>query len=73
MEELIIFVGMDVHKATITVALAEGGALGEVREHGRIANTPEALRRLLGKLTRDGAVLRRRSWWNLATSTECSR
>ena len=35
MEELIIFVGMDVHKATITVALAEGGALGEVREHGR--------------------------------------
>ena len=58
MEESIMFVGLDVHKETITVALAEGGKRGEVREHGRVANRPEALERLLGKLTRKGAGLR---------------
>ena len=32
------------------MAVAEGGVRGEVREYGRIANTPTALRRLAGKL-----------------------
>ena len=32
MGERITFVGLDVHKQTITVALAEGGKRGEVRE-----------------------------------------
>jgi hypothetical protein len=40
----------DVHKQTITVALAESGKRGEVREYGRTANTTEALRRLIAKL-----------------------
>ena len=52
MGELITFVGLDVHKQTITVALAESGKRDEVREYGRIANTAEALKRLLFKLTR---------------------
>ena len=32
------------HKDTIVVALAEAGKRGELREYGKIANTPAALR-----------------------------
>jgi hypothetical protein len=46
MEERIIYVGLDVHKDTIAVALAEAGKRGDVREYGKIANTPAALRTL---------------------------
>ncbi len=44
--EHIIYVGLDVHKDTIAVALAEAGKRGEVREHGKIVNTPAALKTL---------------------------
>ena len=54
----ITYVGLDVHKATIAVALAEAGKRGEVREHGAIANTPAALKTLVAKLARTGAELR---------------
>jgi hypothetical protein len=37
----ITYVGLDVHKQGIVVAVAEDGLRGEVREYGRIANTPE--------------------------------
>jgi transposase len=52
------YVGLDVHKEGIVVAVAEGGIRGEVREYGRIANTTAALDRLAGKLSRDGVKLR---------------
>jgi hypothetical protein len=39
----ITYVGLDVHKEGIVVAVAEGGIRGEVREYGRIANTAGAL------------------------------
>ncbi len=58
MGEPIIFVGLDVHKGTITVALAEEGRRSEVREYGRIANTPADLQKLLDKLARAGRTLR---------------
>jgi transposase len=54
----ITYVGLDVHKAGIVVAVAEGGVRGEVREYGRIANSPAALDRLARKLGREGVELR---------------
>jgi transposase len=58
MENSITYIGLDVHKEAIAVAMAEPGRRGDVREYGKIANTPAALRALLGKLTRDGSALR---------------
>ena len=58
MGDRITYVGRNVHKADVVVAAAEGGLRGEVREYGRIANTPAALERLAGKLSRDGVRLR---------------
>jgi transposase len=58
MADRITYVGLDVHKESIVVAMAAGGLRGEVREYGRIANTPTALDRLLRKLGDDGVRLR---------------
>ena len=58
MGDRITYVGLDVHKDGIVVAVAEGGERGEVREYGRIANTPAALRRLACKLGQQGVELR---------------
>jgi transposase len=49
MRKITRFVGMDVHAETIAVAVAEGRE-GAARSLGTIANRPEAVRRLLGKL-----------------------
>jgi len=56
MNECITYIGLDVHKDTISVALAEGSMRGEVREYGRISNTPAALTRLSIKLSRPRPV-----------------
>ena len=52
------FVGLDVHKKSTSVALAEAGRGGEVRFHGEIPTTPEALRRLVEQLERRQLVMR---------------
>src|SRR5437773_10462200 len=54
----ITYVGLDVHKDAVVVAIAEGGIRGEVREYGRIANTATALDRLIRKLGDGGVRLR---------------
>jgi transposase len=58
MADRITYVGLDVHKESIVVAVAAGGLRGEVREYGRITNTATALDRLLRKLGGDGITLR---------------
>jgi len=59
MSECITYVGLDVHKETIAVALAEGSGRSPVCEHGQISNTPAALTRLSSNLSRNGSVLKR--------------
>lgn len=58
MSECIAYIGLDVHKETISVALAEASGRGKVCEHGQISNTPAALTRLSSKLSRTGSKLR---------------
>jgi len=49
MKEFIKYVGLDVHKETIAVSVAEANG-GEVRYFGEIANTAEALSKLVRQL-----------------------
>ena len=53
----ITFVGLDVHKATVCVAIAEGGRGGEVRQIGVFENRPEVLSRMATRLSKGGGRL----------------
>ena len=57
MRKNILYVGLDVHKNTIDVALAEGGVEGEVRSYGKINSTIEALNKLIRKIRSKGSAL----------------
>ncbi len=52
----ILFIGMDVHKESIEIAIAEG-ATQEVRRYGNIGGTRDAVRRTLRKLVSLGKSL----------------
>jgi transposase len=52
-----IFVGLDVHKATLSVAAAEGMRGGEVRAMGNIAHNPTQIAKLAEKLGAGGRRL----------------
>ena len=58
MKEFSKYVGLDVHKDTIAVAVADADG-GEVRFVGEIAHTPEAITKLVRQLKRGGARI---SW-----------
>ena len=45
-----LYIGLDVHKDSITVAVAQGGRDGEVRLYGTISNDLHAIGKLLTRL-----------------------
>ena len=53
----ILFIGLDVHKESIEVAMAEDGIGGEVRHYGKIGGTFAAVDKLLRKLVSLGKTL----------------
>ncbi len=57
MKEAALYVGMDVHKATVAIAVAEPGREGEVRFVGNVANKATTVIALLRKLQdKHGAI-----------------
>jgi transposase len=56
MQEHIKYIGLDVHKETIAVSVAEGHG-GEVRYLGVIPNTPEAVVKLVRQLRKESGSL----------------
>ena len=52
-----IFVGLDVHKATISVAIAEDGRGGEVRSVGTVGNDAGQISKLVERLSKEGRQL----------------
>jgi transposase len=50
MDQNTTFIGLDVSKDTIAVAVAEGGRRGEVRFYGSISSKPEAITKLVKTL-----------------------
>ena len=51
------FIGLDVHKATISVAVAEGVRGGEIRHLGTLTHRADHIRKLVGKLGAGGHKL----------------
>ena len=50
-------IGLDVHKATISVAVAQGERGGEVRHWGTVPHRPDHVRKLVEKLSASAARL----------------
>jgi transposase len=58
MGKSVLYVGLDVHKMSVDVAIAEAGTAGEIRYYGRIGGDLEALDKVTRKLLAQGAELR---------------
>jgi len=57
MKQYSTFIGMDVHKNSIEIAIAQRGRDGEVRHYGKIDGTLEALDKVVRKLVSKGGPL----------------
>jgi hypothetical protein len=55
--DTITYVGLDVDKATVSVAVAESGRDGEIRQIGVFENRPEVLAKLAARLAKGGRRL----------------
>jgi hypothetical protein len=53
----VIFVGLDVSKASHTVAVADAGREGEARFLGDIASSADSVRRIVRKIEKHGRTL----------------
>jgi transposase len=58
MEKSVLYVGLDVHKMSVDIAIAEPGTAGEIRYYGRIGGDLDSLDRVIRKLESKGAELR---------------
>jgi len=54
-KEFTKYIGLDVHKESIAVSVAEANG-GEVRYVGEFANTPEAIEKLVKQLWKGGLL-----------------
>ena len=57
MKKSSMFVGLDIHKSSIEIAIAEAGRDGEVRSYGAIDGTLDALDKVVRKLVSKGSEL----------------
>jgi transposase len=55
MEQPTRFIGLDVHKATIVVAVTGAGETGKAVPYGTIPNTPAQQEKLVGRLRQGGS------------------
>ena len=55
MEQSTRFIGMDVHKATIVVAVTATGEVGKATAYGTVPNTTAALEKLVARLRQAGS------------------
>jgi transposase len=58
MKSITSYIGLDVHKSMISVAVAEEGRRGEVRHYGAVTNRADVLIKLAERLGRHGEQLR---------------
>ncbi len=55
MEKIIKYIGLDVHKKSISIGIADEGRDGEVRYYGKIDNDMNQLDKVIRKLISKGA------------------